>query len=126
MQGTAGASRGAAALFNNFIMRKKKGKKRALGICILVNPFRYFDIIFFFQYFQILFFFPIFLQKKKYGVNKIMKQWKKDIEDATDFLVSCWDENNPEDNMSFDERVRSRLDTLSPSVREVVVNAMNW
>ena len=73
-----------------------------------------------------LFFSHNFLQKKKYGVNKIMKQWKKDIEDATDFLVSCWDENNPEDNLTFDERVRSRLDTLSPSVKEVVVNAMNW
>lgn len=55
-----------------------------------------------------------------------MKQWKQDIEDATEFLVSCWDENNPQDNLTFDERVRSRLDTLSPSVREFVVNAMNW
>lgn len=56
-----------------------------------------------------------------------MKQWKQDIEDATDFIVSCWDENQPsDDGLSFDERVRSRLDTLSPSVREVVVNAMNW
>ena len=73
-----------------------------------------------------LFFFIISSKKKTNGVNKIMKQWKQDIEDATDFLVSCWDENNPQDNLTFDERVRSRLDTLSPSVREVVVNAMNW
>ena len=126
MQGTAGASRGAAALFNNFIMRKKKEKKeQKLGICILVNPFRYFDIIFFFQYFQTLFF-SNFPPKKKIWGEKTMKQWKKDIEDATDFIVSCWDENNPEDNLTFDERVKSRLDTLSPSVKEVVVNAMNW
>lgn len=56
-----------------------------------------------------------------------MKQWKKDIEDATDFLVSCWDENQPsDDGLSFDDRVKSRLDTLPKGVREVVVHSMGW
>lgn len=56
-----------------------------------------------------------------------MKQWKKNVDDATDFLVSCWDENQPsDDGLTFDERVKSRLDTLSDEVREVVVHSMGW
>ena len=56
-----------------------------------------------------------------------MKQWKKDVNDATDFLVSCWDENQPsDDGLTFDERVKSRLDTLSDEVRDVVVHSMGW
>ena len=56
-----------------------------------------------------------------------MKQWKKDVNDATDFLVSCWDENQPsDDGLTFDERVKSRLDTLSDGVRDVVVHSMGW
>lgn len=56
-----------------------------------------------------------------------MKQWKKNVDDATDFLVSCWDENQPsDDGLTFDERVKSRLDTLSDEVRDVVVHSMGW
>lgn len=50
----------------------------------------------------------------------VNERFKKACNEATDFIVSCWDENNPDDGLSFDERVQSRLNDLDPDVKRIV------
>jgi len=52
------------------------------------------------------------------------EEFKKKVDAATDFIVSCWDENNEPDGMTFDERVQSRLKYLDPEVRKIVEGSM--
>lgn len=56
----------------------------------------------------------------------VSERFKKACNEATDFIVSCWDENNPDDGLSFDERVQSRLNDLDPDVKAIVKNSMDW
>ena len=35
----------------------------------------------------------------------VSEQFKRNIDKATDLIVSCWDENNPSDGLTFDERL---------------------
>ena len=37
-----------------------------------------------------------------------MKDFKEKCEKATRFIESCWDENNPGDGLTFDERLEKR------------------
>lgn len=39
---------------------------------------------------------------------------KEKCEKATAFIESCWDENNPNDGLTFDERLRIRKENLPP------------
>lgn len=56
----------------------------------------------------------------------VSEKFKQNCNEATDFIVSCWDENNPDDGLSFDERVNSRIDSLDPDVKRIVKNSMDW
>lgn len=53
----------------------------------------------------------------------VSEEFKKKVDAATDFIVSCWDENN-DDDLTFDERVASRINLLDPEVRKIVENSM--
>ena len=55
----------------------------------------------------------------------VSEKFKQNCNAATDFIVSCWDENNPDDGLSFDERVQSRLNDLDPDVKRIVKNILN-
>ena len=37
------------------------------------------------------------------------EKFKKNIEDMTALIESCWDENNPKDGLTFDERLQRKL-----------------
>lgn len=54
-----------------------------------------------------------------------MKKFKEDCDKATTFIESCWDENN-DDELTFEERISSRLNTLDDDVKEIVLNSMDW
>jgi len=56
----------------------------------------------------------------------VSEEYKQNIDKAVEFIESCWDENNPGDNLSFDERVTQRMDELSPEVKQIVQNSMDW
>jgi len=56
----------------------------------------------------------------------VTEQFKKNIDEATDFIVSCWDENNPEDGLSFDDRIKARIDSLDEDVRRIVESSIDW
>lgn len=53
------------------------------------------------------------------------EKFKENVNKATDFIVSCWDENNPDDNKTFDERIQSGLKDLDPEVREIVTKSLD-
>lgn len=35
--------------------------------------------------------------------------FKRKCDDLTDLIESCWDENNPDDGLTFDERLEKKL-----------------
>ena len=50
-----------------------------------------------------------------------MDEWKKHCEMATVFLESCFDENNSDDGLTFDERVQLRLNEITDeNVKRIV------
>ena len=53
----------------------------------------------------------------------VTDEFKRKVDEATDFIVSCWDENN-DDDLTFDERVASRIGELDPEVQKIVKNSM--
>ena len=55
----------------------------------------------------------------------VSEEFRKNVNTATDFIESCFDENN-NDNLSFDERVAARIGELPPAVAEIVKNSMDW
>ena len=50
--------------------------------------------------------------------------WKIKCDEATSFLESCFDENNEEDNKSFDERVKSRLNEIDDETVKNIVRRL--
>ena len=44
----------------------------------------------------------------------------KSCEDMTELIVSCWDENNPDDGLTFDERLHQKMQNLDGVDREVI------
>lgn len=39
----------------------------------------------------------------------VNEEFKRKINDMTELIESCWDENNPNDGLSFDERLEMKL-----------------
>ncbi|WP_198016036.1 hypothetical protein [Methanobrevibacter wolinii] len=37
------------------------------------------------------------------------EEFKKKCDKLTELIESCWDENNPNDGLTFDERLQKRL-----------------
>lgn len=55
-----------------------------------------------------------------------IEKFAKNCNEAVDFICSCWDENNPKDGKSFDERIKERMDSLGPDVRAIVQGSIDW
>lgn len=61
------------------------------------------------------------------GVKCMRKEFKEKIDAATDIIVSCWDENNPDDGLSFDERLDKVIDECSDEdVKQIIINAKEF
>ena len=43
----------------------------------------------------------------------VNEEFKRKINDMTELIESCWDENNPNDGLTFDERLQKRLNENS-------------
>ena len=41
-----------------------------------------------------------------------MKAFKETCNTLTELIISCWDENNPDDGLTFDERLSSKTANL--------------
>lgn len=48
------------------------------------------------------------------------KSFRKACEDMTELIVSCWDSNNPDDGLTFDERLAMKVADLDGIDREVI------
>ncbi len=42
----------------------------------------------------------------------MVSDFKKSCNDMTDLIISCWDENNPDDGKTFDERLKEKTANL--------------
>lgn len=47
----------------------------------------------------------------------VNEEFKRKIENMTQLIESCWDENNPNDGLSFDERLQKALNG-NPELKE--------
>ncbi len=45
-------------------------------------------------------------------MNILSKDFKKSCDDMTKLIESCWDENNPNDGKTFDERLAEKTANL--------------
>ncbi len=54
-----------------------------------------------------------------------LEEFKKNCDEATDFIISCWDENNEGDGKTFDQRIQERIGDLKPEVRSIVEGVMD-
>ena len=51
----------------------------------------------------------------------VSEQFKRNIDAATDIIVSCWDENNPDDGLTFDERLQKKIkECKDPELRDIL------
>ena len=52
------------------------------------------------------------------------KEFKEKIDAATDIIVSCWDENNPDDGLTFDKRLDKKLQNIEDEdVKDIIRGA---
>ena len=52
------------------------------------------------------------------------KSFKESCEDMTELIISCWDENNPNDGKTFDERLEEKRATLKGQDKVVMNEIM--
>ena len=51
----------------------------------------------------------------------VSEKFKQNIDKATDLIISCWDENNPDDGLTFDERLaRAINECKDPELKEIL------
>lgn len=54
------------------------------------------------------------------------ESFKQSCEDMTDLIVSCWDENNPNDGKTFDERLAEKTANLKGTDKLVMDQVVRW
>lgn len=57
----------------------------------------------------------------------VSEKFKQDIDKAVSLIESCWDENNENDGLTFDERLDKVIDECSDEdLKAILVNAKEW
>lgn len=56
----------------------------------------------------------------------MVKSYKESCEDMTKLLESCWDENNPDDGKTFDERLKEKASKIKGQDKEVLDQVIGW
>jgi hypothetical protein len=59
-------------------------------------------------------------------VNILSKDFKKSCDDMTKLIESCWDENNPNDGKTFDERLAEKTANLEGTDKLVMDQVVGW
>ena len=57
---------------------------------------------------------------------KMKKSFQESCADMTELIVSCWDENNPDDGKTFDERLAEKTANLEGMDRQVMNKVLCW
>lgn len=55
-----------------------------------------------------------------------MKSFKQSCEDMTELIISCWDENNPDDGKTFDERLAEKTANIKGQDKKVLDQVIGW
>lgn len=42
----------------------------------------------------------------------VSESWKESVNRMTQLIESCWDSNNPDDGLNFDERLKEKIKDL--------------
>ena len=50
----------------------------------------------------------------------VSEEFKKSCNDMAELIISCWDENNPDDGLSFDERLHQKMESLPQEDKELL------
>ena len=56
----------------------------------------------------------------------MIKNFQESCEDMTELIISCWDENNPNDGLTFDERLATKTANLEGTDRETMNKVLCW
>ena len=57
----------------------------------------------------------------------VSEKFKQDIDKAVSLIESCWDENNDDDGLTFDERLDKVInDCEDEDLKAILVNAKEW
>ena len=57
----------------------------------------------------------------------VSEQFKRNIDKAVELLEACWDENNPNDGLTFDERLDKVIaDCSDEQLRAILINAKEF
>lgn len=59
-------------------------------------------------------------------MNILSKDFKKSCDDMTKLIESCWDENNPNDGKTFDERLAEKTANLKGTDKLVMDQVVGW
>lgn len=51
---------------------------------------------------------------------------KETCDKMTEIIESCWDENNPDDGLTFDERLHQKLENLPPEDKELMDEVLRF
>ena len=52
------------------------------------------------------------------------EETKKIIDQSVEIIVSCWDENNPNDGLTFDERLNRTIEeTSDETLKQILTKA---
>ena len=54
------------------------------------------------------------------------KNFIESCENMTDLIVSCLDENNPDDGLTFDERLKEKIKGLTGTDKDVMSKVLCW
>lgn len=58
------------------------------------------------------------------GKNRMKEETKRLIDKSVKIIESCWDENNPNDNKSFDERLDEKIqDQKDETLKQILIKA---
>lgn len=56
----------------------------------------------------------------------VSEEFKQSCNDMTELIISCWDENNPNDGKTFDERLAEKTADLKGEDKNVMDQVIGW
>ena len=57
----------------------------------------------------------------------VSEQFKRNIDKSVELIEACWDENNPNDGLTFDERLDKVIkECEDPQLKSILINAKEW
>lgn len=63
----------------------------------------------------------------KKGEKRMRPETKEKINKATQIIENCWDENNPDDGKTFDQRLQEKIVSCEDEkIKRILKGAAEW